>query len=54
VREQEQSFNVIDIATGGVTVSVHAWTGDDFTPKDALHYEWQNGKWAVGKRTEPA
>jgi len=54
VREQEQSFNVIDIATAGVTVSVHAWTGDDFTPKDALHYEWQNGKWAVGKRTEPA
>ena len=35
VREQEQSFKRIDIATAGVTVTVHAWTGDDFSRRRA-------------------
>ena len=38
VREQEQSFNIIDIADGCVTVTVNAWKGDDFKPADAQRY----------------
>jgi 3',5'-cyclic AMP phosphodiesterase CpdA len=52
VREQEQSFNVIDVAAATVTVSVHGWSGDQFAPKDANHYEWQSGKWVLRKVAE--
>ena len=54
VREQEQSFNVIDIADGSVTITVHGWTGDDFEAKDANRYQWQNGKWKLRETAEPA
>jgi 3',5'-cyclic AMP phosphodiesterase CpdA len=54
VREQEQSFNRIDIEDKSVTVTVHAWNGDDFTAIDANRYEWQAGKWKRGKAPEPA
>jgi 3',5'-cyclic AMP phosphodiesterase CpdA len=54
VREQEQSFNRIDIEDKSVTVTVHAWNGDDFTATDANRYEWQAGKWKRGKAPEPA
>ena len=55
VREQEQSFNTIDIAKGGVTITVHAWTGDDFTAEGCPALEGRNGRMAHGagsKRTE--
>jgi len=35
VREQEQSFNSIDITEDSATITVHAWNGDDFAPNDA-------------------
>jgi 3',5'-cyclic AMP phosphodiesterase CpdA len=54
VREQEQSFNTIDIADGGATITVHAWDGDDFKPTDPNRYEWQDGKWILRKAPEPA
>ncbi|MES2135826.1 MAG: metallophosphoesterase [Pseudomonadota bacterium] len=54
VREQEQSFNRIDIAEGEVTITVHAWTGDDFMPGDASRYEWHDGRWKLSKAAEPA
>src|SRR3954466_15400524 len=54
VREQEQSFNRIDIAEGCATVTVHAWDGDDFRPSDAQRYEWVEGKWKLRKISEPA
>jgi 3',5'-cyclic AMP phosphodiesterase CpdA len=54
VREQEQSFNVIDIVEGSVTIAVHAWKGDDFKPNDARRYDWQDGKWKLGKAPQPA
>lgn len=54
VREQEQSFNTIDIATGSVTITVNAWNGDDFRPNDARRYEWVEGKWKLSKAVEPA
>src|SRR4051812_23994745 len=54
VREQEQSFNRIDIAEGCATITVHGWDGDDFKPRDASRYEWQDGKWKLRKAPEPA
>jgi len=54
VREQEQSFNVIDIADDCVTITVHAWKGDDFRPSDAQRYEWQEGRWKLLPTPEPA
>ena len=54
VREQEQSFNTIDIAEGSATITVNAWNGEDFRPNDARRYEWREGKWILRKTAEPA
>ena len=54
VREQEQSFNTIDIAEGCVTITVNAWKGDAFKPTDAQRYEWQEGRWKLLPAPEPA
>ena len=56
VREQEQSFNTIDIADGSATITVNAWKGDASRPLDAQRYEWQDGRWRIAqaqsRRTE--
>jgi 3',5'-cyclic AMP phosphodiesterase CpdA len=54
VREQEQSFNTIDIDDSLVTVTVHGWTDDNFTANDARAYEWVEGRWKLRKAPEPA
>ena len=54
VREQEQSFNVIDIAEGSVTVTVHGWAGQGFEARDSNHYQWADGKWLLRKSPERA
>ena len=54
VREQEQSFNTIDIAESAVTITVNAWKDDDFRPMDARRYQWQEGRWRTGQAAEPA
>jgi 3',5'-cyclic AMP phosphodiesterase CpdA len=55
VREQNQSFNAIDIAAGSVTITVNAWNGDDFEPSDGRRYDWHEGRWRMAKTTsEPA
>jgi 3',5'-cyclic AMP phosphodiesterase CpdA len=54
VREQEQSFNTIDIEEGKATITVHAWKDDEFQPNDARAYEWRDGKWLLRKTAEPA
>ena len=54
VREQEQSFNVIDIADGSVTITVNAWMGLDFAANDARRYEWREGRWILRKAAEAA
>src|SRR5205085_4314131 len=54
VREQEQSFNTIDVGEGSVTITVHAWRDDDFKPKDAQRYDWQDGRWKARQQAEPA
>jgi 3',5'-cyclic AMP phosphodiesterase CpdA len=54
VREQEQSFNTIDIVEGSATVTVNGWSGEEFTAKDARRYGWQDGRWKINKAAEPA
>jgi 3',5'-cyclic AMP phosphodiesterase CpdA len=54
VREQEQSFNAIDIAEAEVTITVYAWRGQAFEPSDAQRYRWHEGKWTRPKAAEPA
>src|SRR4051812_24187410 len=54
VREQEQSFNAIDIADASATITVHAWNGDEFAATDARRYQWQEGRWRILKTVEPA
>ena len=54
VREQEQSFNLIDIDDGDVSITVYGWSGDAFKAKDARRYEWQNGRWKLRQAAEPA
>ncbi|MFL6758672.1 metallophosphoesterase family protein [Sphingomonas sp.] len=54
VREQEQSFNTIDIAEGVATITVHAWKSGDFRASDAQRYEWQDGRWRILKSAESA
>ena len=54
VREQQQSFNTIDIADGSVSITVNAWEDDDFKASDAQGYEWREGRWRILKADEPA
>ena len=54
VREQEQSFNSIDLTEDSATITVHAWNGDDFAPNDARAYESREGRWLLRKTPEPA
>src|SRR5438876_2474766 len=41
LREQNQSFNVIDIEDGDVTLTVECWCETRFEPKDAQKYEYR-------------
>jgi 3',5'-cyclic AMP phosphodiesterase CpdA len=54
VREQSQSFNVIDIADGGLTLAVECWGGAEFRPMGAQRYQWHDGHWRILKAEEPA
>jgi 3',5'-cyclic AMP phosphodiesterase CpdA len=54
VREQNQSFNVIDVEDGHVTLTVECWGGDWFAPMDARRYEYHDGNWRILKAAEPA
>jgi hypothetical protein len=54
VREQEQSFNTIDVGDAAVTVTVNAWNGDHFRALDAQRYTWEEGRWRIAPTAEPA
>jgi 3',5'-cyclic AMP phosphodiesterase CpdA len=54
VREQNQSFNVIDVGDGHVTLTVECWGGDWFVPMDARRFEYHDGNWRILKAAEPA
>ena len=47
VREQEQSFNCIDVGDASVTITVNAWKDDSFVPSDAQRYAWEEGRWRI-------
>src|SRR4051794_1210876 len=54
VRDQEQSFNTIDVAERSATITVHAWKSGRFKANDAQRYEWKDGRWRILKSVEPA
>lgn len=54
VREQEQSFNTIDIEGGTVSVTVHGWDGIAFRAADAQAYKYRDGRWRILKAEQPA
>lgn len=47
VREQEQSFNSIDVVDGSVTIAVNAWQGEGFAAQDMRRYAWEAGHWRI-------
>jgi 3',5'-cyclic AMP phosphodiesterase CpdA len=49
VREQDQSFNRIEIEGPKVTITVEAWNGSDFVDQDAQRFEQQDGHWRVAE-----
>ena len=54
VREQEQSFNCIDVADASVTITINSWTDDHFAALDSQRYSWEQGKWRIAPAAEPA
>jgi 3',5'-cyclic AMP phosphodiesterase CpdA len=54
LREQDQSFNTIDIAGDRVAVTVNAWTGEAFKAADAQPYLREDGRWRIIEVEEPA
>lgn len=54
VREQDQSFNTIDVGERSVTITVNAWQGEQFAPLDAQRYGWREGQWLRATAVEPA
>lgn len=47
VREQEQSFNCIDVADCSVTITVNAWRGKGFAAHETRRYAWEGGNWRI-------
>lgn len=49
VREQDQSFNRIEIDGPSVTVTVECWTGSQFAAEDAQRYVRQDDRWRLAE-----
>jgi 3',5'-cyclic AMP phosphodiesterase CpdA len=57
LRDEEQSFNRIDIAGDRVTLTVQSWDGEHFASGDAQTYAREGDHWLLAKRpvvAEPA
>ncbi len=52
LREQEQSFNSIDVADGSVTIAVNAWQGTGFAANETRSYAWDEGHWRIASSIE--
>ena len=52
LRDEEQSFNRIEIDGERVTVTVMAWDGRRYRPADAQAYSREQGRWRVGRHIE--
>lgn len=47
LREQEQSFNMLEIGNGEVRLEVHSWASDRFIAGDPRLYSRDKGQWRV-------
>ena len=47
LRDEEQSFNLIEIAPDDVTVTVQAWDGGQFASRDAQRYRRSADRWSL-------
>jgi len=47
LRDEEQSFNRIDIEGREITVTVQTWAGDGFASGDAQRYVREGDRWRV-------
>jgi 3',5'-cyclic AMP phosphodiesterase CpdA len=45
LRDEEQSFNLIEVAKGEATVAVQAWDGDSYRSRDAERFVRHQGHW---------
>lgn len=54
VREQEQSFNLIEITAARSAITVYSWNGKEFRATEPRIYQWVDDQWAIGNVQEPA
>ena len=47
LRDEEQSFNRIDLERDAVTVAVESWAGDCFAPSASQRYEREGDHWRI-------
>ncbi|MDQ3144348.1 MAG: metallophosphoesterase [Pseudomonadota bacterium] len=47
LRDEEQSFNLIEVAPEDVTVTVQAWDGHGYASRDAQRYRREEGGWKL-------
>jgi 3',5'-cyclic AMP phosphodiesterase CpdA len=45
LRDEGQSFNLIEVAPGEVVLTVQAWDGDEFVPRDAGRFVQSDKRW---------
>ena len=49
VRDEEQSFNLIEVVAADVTVTIQAWDGTGFAARDAQRYRREGDHWRLEK-----
>ena len=56
LRDEEQSFNLIEVGDGEVTVAVQAWDGGGYASRDAQRFVRRGGHWetATGEQLAEA
>jgi hypothetical protein len=56
LRDEEQSFNLIEIGEGEATVAVQAWDGAGYASRDAQRFVRRGGHWetATGEQLAEA
>jgi len=53
-RDQDQSFNLVDVSDGRVILTVYTWGGEDYRPADAKAFAKQDGHWSSARSAQPA
>ena len=54
VRDQDQSFNLLDMAGRRVALTVYSWGGEGYRPADAQSFEQRDGAWVMAAAPQPA